>query len=96
MNKAQKGVFYTVLAAAIGFLLVAWWEHFAVALADHEGQTHIEQLAESNKALLDELGKRALAEDAALEERIKLCKTGAITTCRICRDIGIDIVQCHK
>ncbi len=80
--------------------LVAQLSHYARSGETEERtlenkQRNVEQDAKLKpiRDLVEVLGKRMVAEDAAYEERAKLCRMGLIQDDRTCREVGEEVVE---
>ncbi len=84
------GVATAVILFVLGSTFGFFQDHFAQA-GDHEAR-----IEENKKALapiidlVEELGKRAAAEDAALEQDAMRCRQGKITDQEICGAAGVE------
>ncbi len=89
-----------VATTLVIFGLIAAEAHFSRAEETEERslenkQRNIEQDAELKpiRELVEKLGNRAAAEDAALERDAELCRQGVITDKMICGAAGEEVVQ---
>ena len=90
------GIIYLLISAGIGFQLT----HYARSGETEDRSFENEQRnAEQDRALapileiVEKLGQRAAAEDAAYEERAKLCRQGVIKDPVICGAVDEDVVE---
>ena len=83
----------TVGGAIILLALAAQWGHYA-----RSGETEARALENEKslvpiKELVEQLGKRAATDDAAREERARLCRMGLIRDELVCGEVGEAVVE---
>lgn len=88
-RKVAIGVAVIAFGGAGAFL----FDHLAEAQEKHaRGDVQEVEQTEIGK-LVEKLGKRAAADDAAEDERAKLCRMGMIDDAQLCGAVGVDLTE---
>ncbi len=72
------------------------WNFLTVAVPSHaQDESQEKRLSDVEKVAV-KLGKIHEVEEAKRQQRIDDCNTSIIISCRVCRDVGIEIDECKE
>lgn len=100
MTEVQKkwvfGVSVTVAATVIGFLLLLWFGHFEATAQNTRSQAETKKIqatiADSQSKIIEAVGKLTEIHensDAERKHTASLCHANQISSCDICRNVGV-------
>jgi len=73
----------------VNFQLVHYAQSSETAARAEENEKKLEPILD----MIEKLGDRVIADDAATEERAKLCRMGLLTDKRLCGEVGEEIIE---
>lgn len=97
MHVPKVNLIWTVIGgvaiAATVFAGKAQLGHYTASAQTTERSKENEEKLKPILKMIEQLGERQIADDAALEERAKLCRMGIIQDKRTCREVGEEVVE---